>query len=244
MSGKVRFDHVTFTYPYQEEPALMDVNFRVRPGEKVAIMGPSGSGKSTIFQLLLRFYDPQQGEVRVGGVNLIDAATESIRWHVGMVQQEPVIFSGTLAENIMYGRLAATPSEVIDACKKAEMHDFIMSLPLKYETVVGEQGITLSGGQRQRLALAQALLTDPEILLLDDTTSALDARTEARIRETLNKALEGRTSLIITQRVATARDSDWIMVLENGRATQMGTHEQLKSREGFYRRICEQQDAL
>lgn len=241
MVGKIRFDHVTFTYPGQEKPALNDVNFEALPGERIAVMGPSGSGKSTIFHLLLRFYDPSKGKVYVGGVNLVDADPVSVRWHVCMVQQEPVVFSGTIAANIMYGRLDATPREVMNAAKNAEMHDFIMSLPLKYETEVGEQGVTLSGGQRQRLALATALVTDPEVLLLDDTSSALDAVTEARIRETLNKVLEGRTSLTITQRVITARNADRIIVLEDGRITQMGSHDDLKRQDGFYKRICIQQ---
>ncbi len=244
MEGKVYFDHVTFTYPGQTEPALGDVDFHIHPGEKVALMGPSGAGKSTIFQLLLRFYDPQEGQVRVGGVNLVDADPGSIRRHVCMVQQEPVIFSGTVADNIIYGRLDATPAMVMEAAERAELHEFVMSLPVKYETTVGENGVTLSGGQKQRLALATALLTDPEVLLLDDTTSALDAATEARIRETLSRVLEGRTSFIITQRIATARDCDRVIVLEQGRITQMGNHAQLRQRKGFYGRICEQQESV
>jgi ABC-type multidrug transport system fused ATPase/permease subunit len=242
MKGKIRFDHVTFSYPNQVEPALHDVDFLIRPGDKVAVMGPSGAGKTTLFNLLLRFYDPQQGEVRVGGVNLAEADTNSIRRHICMVQQEPTVFSGTLAENIMYGRLECTPSQVMAAARQAELHDFIMTLPHKYETEVGEGGVTLSGGQKQRLALATALLTQPEVLLLDDTTSALDAHTEARIRKTLTKVLQGRTSLIITQRVATARDCDRIIVLQNGAISQMGTHQELSQQEGFYREICRQQD--
>lgn len=244
MEGKVTFDAVSFTYPGHSRPALDRVSFRIHPGQKVAIMGPSGSGKSTIFQLLLRFYEPQSGQVRVGGVNVQDADPGSLRRHVVMVQQEPVIFSGTVADNIIYGRLDATPSQVMQAATQAELHGFIMSLPVKYETEVGEDGVTLSGGQRQRLALATALLTDPEILLLDDTTSALDAGTEARIRDTLNRVLEGRTSLIITQRIATALDCDQILVLEHGRVTQRGTHAELSTQEGFYRMVYEQQGAL
>ena len=242
MVGRISLDDVSFTYPSQAQPALSEVSFQVAPGERVAIMGPSGSGKSTIFQLLLRFYDPQGGAVRVGGVNLADAATESVRRHVCMVQQEPHVFSGTLAENIMYGHLDATPSEVIRAAQHTELHDFIMGLPLKYETEVGEHGVTLSGGQRQRLSLATALLTDPEVLLLDDTTSALDATTEAKIRDTLNRVSRERTSLVITQRVATARDADRILVMEKGVLTQDGTHDELSCQPGFYRTICQQQE--
>jgi ABC-type multidrug transport system fused ATPase/permease subunit len=242
--GKIRFDHVTFTYPGQADPALKDVCFSVEPGEKIALMGPSGAGKSTVFQLLMRFYDPAAGEVRVGGVSLADADPSSVRNHVCMVQQEPIIFSGTIADNILYGRVDATPGMVMKAAQQAELHAFVMELALKYETEVGEQGITLSGGQKQRLALATALLTEPEVLLLDDTTSALDARTEAKIRETLNRVLEGRTSLIITHRVRTARDADRIMVLDGGHIVQEGTHQELFCQEGFYRRVCEQQEAV
>jgi len=241
MQGKIHFDHIVFGYPNQPHAALDDVDFYIQPGEKVAIMGPSGSGKSTIFWLLLRFYDPQKGTIRVGGVNLADADISSLRKHVCLVPQEPEIFSGTVADNIAYGRIEATPGEIMTAAEQAELHEFIMTLPVKYETEVGERGAVLSGGQKQRLALATALLTNPEVLLLDDTTSALDAETENRIRITLNRILKGRTSLIITQRISTAKDCDRIIVLEKGRIAQIGTHHDLRITEGFYRRICERQ---
>ena len=244
MAGKVEFDRVTFRYPGQRRPALDNVRFFVRPGEKVALMGPSGSGKTTVFQLLLRFYDPQEGSVRVGGVDLQDADLASLRRHVCMVQQEPVVFSGTIAENITYGRADARAAEMILAAEAAELDEFIMAQPLKFEATIGEAGVTLSGGQRQRLALAAALLTQPEILLLDDTTSALDAATEARIRSTLKHVLEKRTSLIITQRAATARDCDRIIVFERGRIVQAGAHEELMNQDGFYRAVCRQQERL
>lgn len=241
MVGKIAFDAVTFSYPLSTRPALDHVSFHIRPGERVAIMGPSGAGKSTLFQLLMRFYDPQSGSVSVGGVQLADADPHSIRRHVVMVQQEPVLFSGSVAENIRYGTLDAEPHEVIKAARQAELHEFIMTLPRKYETEVGEKGVTLSGGQKQRMALATALLTDPEVLLLDDTTSALDAETEARIRATLNRALAGRTALVITQRIATARDCDRILVFQAGRIVQEGAHRQLLDCDGFYRDVCMRQ---
>ncbi len=241
MQGKISFDKVTFRYPGQRLPALSEVTLRIKPGQRVAIMGPSGSGKSTVFQLLLRFYDPNEGVVRVGGVDLGDADPHSLRRHVRMVQQEPMLFSGTVADNIRYGNLDATPVQIMNAAKQAELHEFIMSLPAKYETEIGENGVSLSGGQRQRLALSTALLTEPEVLLLDDTTSALDAETEARIRATLNHTLRGRTSLIITQRIATARDCDIVIVFDKGRIAQRGTHGELMNEDGFYRLICEKQ---
>lgn len=242
--GAISFRDVTFYYPLQKEAALRNVTFTVRSGERIALMGPSGAGKSTIFQMLLRFYDPHAGEVYVGGIPLVEADVASVRRHIRMVQQEAFIFSGTIAENIAYGCPDATPAQIIRAARLAEMHDLIMGFPDRYETETGEQGTTLSGGQRQRLSLATALLTDPEILLLDDTTSALDAETEARIRTTLNQVMQNRTSLIITQRIATARSCDRIIVLENGMITQQGTHEQLYRQQGFYRRIYDQQASL
>jgi len=244
MAGKIHFDDVTFTYPDQTAAALTGVSFRVEPGERVALMGPSGSGKTTVLELLLRFYDPQEGAVRVGGINLLEADPRSVRRHVRLVQQEPFIFSGTIRQNIIYGTPGADPIQAVHAAKKAELHEFVMELPLGYETQVGENGMSLSGGQKQRLSLATALLTDPGVLLLDDVASALDARTEARIRATLNKVMADRTSIVVTHRIATARDCDRIIVIEQGQITQTGTHEQLARAPGFYRNICEQQESF
>ncbi|TVQ20922.1 MAG: ATP-binding cassette domain-containing protein, partial [Spirochaetaceae bacterium] len=244
ITGRIHFDGVSFRYPEQSSGALENISFYIAPGEKVALMGPSGAGKTTVFNLILRFYDPHEGSVQIDEINLVNADPTSIRRHVVLVQQEPVVFSGTIAENIVYGRMESKPSAIMAAARQAELHDFIMTLPVKYETEVGQNGISLSGGQRQRLALATALLTGPEVLLLDDTTSALDAETEARIRTTLYQALEGRTSIIITQRIATARSCDRIIVLDHGRIVQQGTHDELKREEGFYRRIFLQQESL
>lgn len=241
MKGKVKIQDVSFTYPSQESRALEHLNLEVKPGERIAIMGPSGSGKSTLFHLLLRFHDPDSGRVEIGGVDIVDADIASLRRHVRLVQQEPFVFSGTIAQNITYGAPKATEEQMITASRQAELHDFVMSLPDRYDTLIGENGMGLSGGQKQRLALATALLTNPEILLLDDVTSALDARTEAKIRETLFRSLRGRTSLVITQRVSTAMTCDRIIVLENGKITQRGTHEQLVNTGGFYQRVCRQQ---
>lgn len=242
MSGKITFENVTFRYPTQSTPALQNISFKIIPGEHVAVMGPSGAGKTTLFNLILRFYEPQEGRISVGGVNIMDADTESLRRHVRFVQQEPFLFSGSLADNISYGTPDASDKDILEVAELTEMHSFIMGLTDKYESLVAEQGNGLSGGQKQRLALAAALLTKPEILLMDDTTSALDARTEARIRATLSRVQQGRTSIIITQRITTARACDRIIVLEDGRITQSGTHAELSCSEGFYRRIMEQQE--
>jgi ABC-type multidrug transport system fused ATPase/permease subunit len=244
IKGSVFFEHVSFRHPGQARSALSDVSFYVEAGQKVALMGPSGAGKTTVFNLILRFYDPERGAVYLDGVNLVNAVPASIRSHAVVVQQEPIIFSGTIAENIVYGRQKARPSQIMEAARQSELHDFIMTLPVKYETEVGQNGISLSGGQKQRLALATALLTRPEILLLDDTTSALDAETEARVRATLDHVLEGRTSIIITQRIATARSCDRIIVLDDGQIAQQGTHEELKQVPGFYQKILIQQESL
>ena len=244
MTGKVHFENVSFHYPGQKTNALTNISFHIEKGQKVALMGPSGSGKTTIFQLVCRFYDPQEGSVHMGGVNLVDSDPKSVRRHACMVQQEPFVFSGTVADNIAYGYLDASPSMIMRSAKQAELHEFIMTMPIKYETEVGRSGISLSGGQKQRLALATALLTEPEILLLDDTTSALDAETEKRIRSTLNNVLKEHTSLLITQRIATARSCDKIIVLENGEITQEGTHDELKTHDGFYKRIFDQQKSM
>ena len=192
----------------------------------------------------MRFYDPGQGHVQVAGVDLREADMDSAHRFIRMVQQEPEVFSGSLVDNVVYGREDATPTQIMRAAQQAELHEFIMTMPAKYETQVGQNGISLSGGQRQRLALTTALLTEPSVLLLDDTTSALDAETEARIRTTLDKVLAGRTSLIITQRVATARGCDLILVLEGGVLTGQGTHRELVEASGFYARIVAQQESL
>lgn len=239
--GDIRFDGVTFTYPGDESPTLRDVSFHVSAGTQVAIIGPSGAGKSTLLYLLMRFYDPEAGTIYLDDRNMREVKLLDLRDRITLVMQEPVIFSGTVAENIRYGRLEASDEEVRRAARDADLHEFVLTLPEGYETVVGERGMSLSGGQRQRLALAASLLSRPSVLLLDDTTSALDPVTEARVRTTLSRVMRGRTCLVVTHRLSTAMACDSVLVLEEGRLVQAGTPATLLQQSGPFRRIYEQQ---
>jgi ATP-binding cassette, subfamily B, bacterial len=230
----VELDDVTFGY-LPSEPVLRGLSLRVRHGETVAVVGTSGSGKSTISLLLPRFYDVSRGAVRVGGYDVRDLTLDSLRASIGLVMEESFLFSDTVRANIAYGRPSATDAQVVAAAKAAEAHEFITGLPDGYETVIGEQGLTLSGGQRQRVALARALLTDPAILVLDDATSAIDARVEAQIHETLRRVMAGRTTLLIAHRRSTLQLADRIAVLDEGRLVDSGTHEELTARCPLYR---------
>jgi len=239
--GDIDFDNVTFTYPGDEHPTLRDVSFSIPAGKQVAVMGPSGAGKSSLLYLLMRFYDPEEGGITLDGNNLQDIRLINLRDRITLVMQEPVIFSGTVSENIRYGRLDASDADVRRAARDADLHNFIQTLPDSYETVVGERGMSLSGGQRQRLALAASLLSRPSVLLLDDTTSALDPATEHRVRETLNRLMQGRTCFVVTHRISTALASDMVIVLEEGKLTQFGTPNDLLAQDGLFRRVYEQQ---
>jgi ATP-binding cassette subfamily B protein len=227
--------------PPADDWVLKEVSFAVEPGRMVALLGATGSGKSTIINLIPRFYDVSRGVVTIDGVDVRDVTLESLRSQVGMVLQETTLFTGTIRDNIAYGRPEATMEEVISAAKAAEAHDFILEFGDGYETAVGERGVTLSGGQRQRIAIARALLLNPRILILDDSTSSVDVETEFRIQQALDKLMVGRTSFVIAQRISTVRDADMILVLENGRIVAHGTHEDLIQDSAVYAEIFSSQ---
>jgi len=237
IEGRVAFENVSFRYAGSEEYALRDVNFVIEPGQKVALLGATGSGKSTIINLIPRFYDVTEGRVTIDGVDVRQVTLESLRRQIGIVLQETTLFTGTIRENITFGRPDATDEEVTAAAKAAAAHEFITSFPEGYDTPVGERGVTLSGGQKQRIAIARALLTDPRILILDDFTSSVDFETERRIEEALQRLMEGRTTFIIAQRVSTVQNADLILVLDRGRVVAQGTHEELLQESPLYAEI-------
>ena len=239
--GRVAFRNVSFRYTEAGDYAIRGLNFVVRPGTSVAVVGPSGAGKSTLVSLLMRLYEPSEGKIILDDYDVQDLKISSLRNHISMVPQEPVLFSGTIAENILYGRPDTTPEQVMAAARAAELHDFIMTLPEKYEARVEERGTNLSGGQKQRLAFAMAVVTDPSILILDDTTSALDAKTEAKIQQTLDRLMEGRSTFVITHRISTAMRADRILVLDNGRMAGWGVHDDLLTECEVYCLLYEQQ---
>ena len=240
--GEIEFDGVSFHYPGREElPALSAFTLKVRPGERVALVGPSGAGKSTVFRLLLRFYDPQAGAVRVDGVDLRKVDPAEARARMALVAQDAGLFSGSAADNIRFGREDATDEQVRAAAAAAQAEGFIVALPQGFDTPVGERAKTLSGGQRQRLALARALVRDAPILLLDEATSALDAENERLVQRALDEAMTGRTTLVIAHRLATVLRADRIVVMEAGRVVDQGSHAELVARGGLYARLAELQ---
>ena len=238
--GDVRLEAVRFAYRGRA-PVLRDVSLDVPAGSRVAIVGPTGAGKTTMASLLVRFYDPQEGRILIDGVDIRRMQLAELRSQISIVLQEPLLFSGTVASNIRYGRLDASMDEIVAAAKDANAHDFIMGLPHGYETMVGERGAGISGGERQRVAVARAFLKDAPILVLDEPTSSIDSRTEEVILEALDRLVVGRTSFTIAHRLSTIRDSDLIVVLDHGQIVERGEHEDLLRRDGLYRRLHEAQ---
>lgn len=241
IEGRVEFDNVTFRYFSSGEPVLDHVSFVAEPGQTVALLGATGSGKSTIINLIPRFYDVSEGAVRIDGIDVRDVTLESLRRQIGIVLQETRLFAGTIRDNIAFGRPDATQEEIEAVAKAAAAHDFIMSFPDGYDTPVGERGVTLSGGQKQRIAIARALLMDPRILILDDSTSSVDLQTEYEIQKALDKLMKGRTSFVIAQRISTVLNADQIIVLEKGRIAGIGTHEELLETNEIYADIYHSQ---
>jgi ABC transporter fused permease/ATP-binding protein len=240
--GAIRFDNVDFAYPARrEQPVLRGFDLAVSPGEVVALVGPSGAGKTTVLQLLLRFFDVDGGRVTLEGVDVRELRLGDLRRATAMVAQEPVLFAGTLAANIGYGKDNATAAEVERAARDANAHDFIMTFPDGYGTLIGERGVKLSGGQKQRIAIARALLVDPRVLILDEATSNLDAESESLVQEALARLMRGRTTLVVAHRLSTVRDAHRIVVIHGGKVAESGRHGELMAAGGLYKRLVEHQ---
>jgi len=239
--GRVEFENVTFRYFGGGRPVLDRVSFTAEPGQQIALLGRTGSGKSTIINLIPRFYDPTEGVIRIDGIDLRQVTLDSLRSQIGTVLQETNLFSGTIRDNIAFGRSDAPMDEILRAAEAAAAHEFIQSFPQGYDTPVGERGVTLSGGQRQRLAIARALLLDPRILILDDSTSSVDLETEWRIQQALLRLMQGRTSFVIAQRISTVLNADQILVLDDAAIVARGRHEELLETSEIYAEIYSSQ---
>jgi subfamily B ATP-binding cassette protein MsbA len=238
VTGRVQLIDVHFTYPDERAvPVLMGVTIEARPGEIIALVGPSGAGKSTLVALIPRFYDVSSGEILVDGHDIRSLKLADLRNAIGVVPQETTLFGGPIRENIAYGKLGATEDEIEAVARAAHAHEFIVEFPDGYETVVGERGVKLSGGQRQRIAIARALLKDPAILILDEATSSLDSESERLVQDALETLMQGRTTFVIAHRLSTVRRADRIVVLDEGRIVEEGSHQELLSNGGLYKRL-------
>jgi subfamily B ATP-binding cassette protein MsbA len=237
--GDIAFDHIAFSYG--DEPVLNDVSFHASPGEVIALVGPSGAGKSTAVGLVARFYDPQQGSVKIDGYDIRDISLDSLKKNLAFVDQETFLFNGSIKDNIRYGMLDADDSAVVEAARQAYADEFIAKLPQGYDTSIGDRGVRLSGGQRQRLCVARALLKDAPILILDEATSALDTESEAMVQKALVNLMENRTTLVIAHRLSTIMHADRIVVLDQGRVAEVGSHQELLELGGLYRNLYDMQ---
>lgn len=241
LDGSIRFDHVTFSYPGDDKPMLKDISFQVAPGQMIGVVGATGAGKSTLAQLIPRLFDPQEGTIEIGGKNLKDLSAQTLRQTVSIVLQRAILFSGTIADNIRQGKLSATPVEMERAARIAQASEFINRLDENYQSVVEERGNNFSGGQKQRMSIARGIVSNPKILILDDSTSALDAKSEKLVQEALNKDLKDTTTIIIAQKISSVVQADKILVLDQGRLIGQGTHKELVATNEVYREIYETQ---
>jgi len=241
IEGNIEFNNVIFSYNEGEDKVLSDINFKIDAGKTIALVGPSGAGKTTLCHLIPRFYDISSGSIKIDGIDIRDVTLKSLRENIGLVQQEVFLFTGTVKENILYGRPNASDKEIIEAAKNASIHDFILTLPYGYETYVGEKGVKLSGGQKQRISIARLFLKNPPILILDEATSALDNKTEVAIQASLDELSQGRTSLIIAHRLSTIKNADEILVLTNEGIVESGNHETLIANGKIYANLYNSQ---